>query len=378
MAQASQALIERADDVLSTTMATLGYPPETQLAVDDPDDVTSLIELALEMVVEQLEGSGEEPAATAALGRCLVALGRLQRETQACVESERLDALVNVHEGLARVGQLASVPEVVEEAAKELCLSGRFDRTIMFWLSDGRLRVAAVHAQDQADREHAAHAVHAGASLTPGLAETEVVRRRAVLLVGEGADDGRPSAWPQLRGGSAHVIAPLVSAGQVVGLVEADRQRSGRGLRRIDRDVCGAFAMGLGYALDRAVLNQRLQSQRTEFQRLVRATDAVIADFDDSRDWFRDTGHGPAAPMAATLLAPVSPRLETTLSAREIDVLEALASGATNAQIAARLFITEETVKSHVKRILRKLGASNRAEAVSRFLRLAGPADTPR
>jgi DNA-binding NarL/FixJ family response regulator len=46
-----------------------------------------------------------------------------------------------------------------------------------------------------------------------------------------------------------------------------------------------------------------------------------------------------------------------------------MAAGATNALIARELFISEGTVKSHVKRILRKLNASNRAEAVSRYLR---------
>jgi DNA-binding NarL/FixJ family response regulator len=44
-----------------------------------------------------------------------------------------------------------------------------------------------------------------------------------------------------------------------------------------------------------------------------------------------------------------------------------LASGKTNAQIATVLFVTEGTVKSHVKHILRKLGATNRTEAVARF-----------
>jgi len=46
-----------------------------------------------------------------------------------------------------------------------------------------------------------------------------------------------------------------------------------------------------------------------------------------------------------------------------------LVDGETNAGIARRLFIAESTAKAHVKHILRKIGASNRAEAVSRYLR---------
>ena len=45
------------------------------------------------------------------------------------------------------------------------------------------------------------------------------------------------------------------------------------------------------------------------------------------------------------------------------------ANGSTNPRIAERLFITEATVKSHVGQILRKLGVTNRVEAVSLYLR---------
>ena len=57
------------------------------------------------------------------------------------------------------------------------------------------------------------------------------------------------------------------------------------------------------------------------------------------------------------------------LSSREIQVLEKIAIGKKNGQIAALLFITEETVKNHVKHILEKLGASDRTEAVTIGLR---------
>ncbi len=54
------------------------------------------------------------------------------------------------------------------------------------------------------------------------------------------------------------------------------------------------------------------------------------------------------------------------ISKREIDVLDALAKGLTTAQIAAHLFVSENTIKTHIRHILEKLDASNRAEAVSK------------
>jgi DNA-binding NarL/FixJ family response regulator len=61
---------------------------------------------------------------------------------------------------------------------------------------------------------------------------------------------------------------------------------------------------------------------------------------------------------------------EVALSKREMDVLNCLAKGMTSAQIANDLFISENTVKTHVRHILEKLEASNRAEAVSRAIQL--------
>ena len=53
------------------------------------------------------------------------------------------------------------------------------------------------------------------------------------------------------------------------------------------------------------------------------------------------------------------------LSKREVDVLQKIAGGNRNGDIAELLFISEETVKGHVKHIMEKLGASDRTEAVA-------------
>lgn len=57
------------------------------------------------------------------------------------------------------------------------------------------------------------------------------------------------------------------------------------------------------------------------------------------------------------------------LTAREVEVLRAIAGGNRNRDIAEHLFISEETVKVHVKHVMEKLGASDRTEAVAIGLR---------
>ncbi len=51
-------------------------------------------------------------------------------------------------------------------------------------------------------------------------------------------------------------------------------------------------------------------------------------------------------------------------------MIDLLVSGATNAVVAHQLVVSEGTVKSHLKRILRKLHVTNRAEAVAKYLHI--------
>jgi DNA-binding NarL/FixJ family response regulator len=70
--------------------------------------------------------------------------------------------------------------------------------------------------------------------------------------------------------------------------------------------------------------------------------------------------------LAARLAEHMS---DEDLTAREIEVLGQIAGGNRNRDIAEKLFITEETVKVHIKHIMEKLGASDRTQAVAIGLR---------
>ena len=78
-----------------------------------------------------------------------------------------------------------------------------------------------------------------------------------------------------------------------------------------------------------------------------------------------DARVGSLARLPARMPPPAS---LSQLSAREFDVLAEMAKGMDNARIAQRLFISNDTVKTHVKAILRKLGARDRAHAVAMVL----------
>ena len=82
----------------------------------------------------------------------------------------------------------------------------------------------------------------------------------------------------------------------------------------------------------------------------------------------RAAAHGEAVlspSVAARLMSRFRAPGAGPLSQRELEVLELVASGATNREAAARLFITEATVKTHLLNIYAKLGVGDRAAAVA-------------
>lgn len=75
----------------------------------------------------------------------------------------------------------------------------------------------------------------------------------------------------------------------------------------------------------------------------------------------------PAAAQPASTALGIGRRL--TLTERELQVLRGMADGKSNAEIGRDLFVSEDTVKTHARRLFRKLGARDRAHAVAAAFR---------
>jgi DNA-binding CsgD family transcriptional regulator len=220
------------------------------------------------------------------------------------------------------------------------------------------------------------------ARLEHTLIETELLRRRRATMVLDAHLHPRvDKATAELMGWRAYAAAPIVVGSQVVGVIHADRGRD-ESLDVLDRDVLWEFATGLAQAYESATLRRTLRDERDQMREFLEWLRVRSSQLTDAPVTLSAGGHAPAAPPAPLpdsggAGAARSGRDDRVvfaglLTRRELDVLRLMADGATNRQIADALVISRGTVKFHAGSILRKLHAANRAEAVTRYLRLMG------
>jgi DNA-binding NarL/FixJ family response regulator len=146
----------------------------------------------------------------------------------------------------------------------------------------------------------------------------------------------------------------------------------------LDRDVLWEFATGLAQAYESSTLRRTLRDERDQMREFLEWLRARSSELTDAPVTLAAGGHtrvAPPAPLPEPAGAGVRDDrvvFEGLLTRRELDVLRLIAEGSTNRQVADALVISSGTVKFHVNSILRKLHAANRAEAVTRYLRLMG------
>jgi DNA-binding CsgD family transcriptional regulator len=306
-------------------------------------------------------------------------LGVVVAELRRRLLTDQSDTQARVRDELAALGGFRSVAEILDAAPRALCVAAGFDRALISSVRGSTWLPLRLHVErgagDPVNVAFSESLRGRAIPLTSTMPEAEVLRRRAPALVLDAqAEPGLFRPFVEVSGAREYVVASVQADDAVLGLVHADRQSSGRPLSAADRDLAQAFADGLGLLIERAVAVERLTLQHEQVAAALSAAHAASAGLAAVPPRL-ERAVGSATPIdeprRLVLDGPTAlPRPLDCLTPREHDVLRQLASGATNAEIATRLTVSETTVKSHVKHILRKLRAANRAEAIARYLHL--------
>jgi len=304
------------------------------------------------------------------------ALERLRHRFEA-----RFEALERVTAAIAELREVTSPREMFLRAPAALCAGSAFERAILSLVKGGRMVAEAVFVAGQ-DRAAAGMLAQLQANplrLEHTLIETELLRRRrATIVVDADVHPRVDRETARLMGWRSYAAAPLVVGSQVAGVIHADRG-PGQPLDVLDRDVLWEFATGLAQAYESTSLRRTLRGERDQMRQFLDWLGARSSELTDAPVTLSAGGHTPLPPPPPLPESSPAGRgrddrvvFEGLLTRRELDVLRLLAEGATNRAIADALVISSGTVKFHVNSILRKLRAANRAEAVTRYLRLMG------
>jgi DNA-binding CsgD family transcriptional regulator len=298
--------------------------------------------------------------------------GQLQR-IEARRAAAQMEALVRIQEGLVRLRECESPQELIEAAPRELLATCGFTRAMVsrvrgsLWVPEVLEVAGGVDPNEEAFQRF----VHgAEIPLAHMLMETELVRRRIPVLVSD--PYGHPRTYKpivEVARSTSYAAAPIMPTSRVIGFFHADRFGQELPVSAEDRDNLWVFAEHFGLMYERSILVERLESQRSHLHDLLSEAVTAIDEICNAEIGLARSEQEPK-PAAATLGLPS--RMAALLTAREQEVLELMATGATNGQIARELVVSEGTVKSHVKRILRKLRVDNRGGAVARYLHLVG------
>jgi LuxR family transcriptional regulator, regulator of acetate metabolism len=314
-----------------------------------------------------------------------------QHELSAAEVEERLDrlrVLEAVHEAADRLADAGPVSEIVDRAPAEACRALGLDRCVLSRIDDGQLVAEAIHCGDGAGDAAQALAALQETPVRLGypLLEAEMLRRRRPIIVEEpdGPEEAGRHAFADVMAWGEHVATPIVLEGRVIGFLHGDRVAARTPLRATERDGLWRFALTFATVFERAVLRRRLRVQRQELRQVASWADARTSELSDGAIDLaveRDAPGGDETSRGGGPGGGGDAALRDLMTRRELEVLEHMVHGETNADIARALVVSEGTVKFHVKNILRKLHASNRAEATSRYLRLSlrqGEGDGPR
>jgi DNA-binding CsgD family transcriptional regulator len=305
-----------------------------------------------------------------------VARDRLRARFQA-----RFDGLDRARAAVDGLRSLTSPATMLARAPEALCGASTFRRSLLSVVTDGQMLAQAAHfSADHTGAEAALEHLRARPlRLEHPLIETEMLRRRRATIVTDAPVHARVDpGMLAVMGWRAYAAAPLVVGANVIGVLHADRGRD-QDLDVLDRDVLWEFTSALAQAYESASLRRALRHEREQMRSFLDWLGARSGELTDAPIRLATVARTPRASSSALAEPPLASTrrddravFEGLLTRRELDVLRLLADGCSNRAIAEALVISDGTVKFHVNRILRKLRVANRAQAVSRYLRLLG------
>jgi DNA-binding CsgD family transcriptional regulator len=366
-------MLGQAESIIASVRAQLARPRGDRPS--EPELLNArLSELGAELRAAVRDRAAADPAAAASLLELVYEAAELPTQLRERDLSERLEVLARIRESMEQLHECGTPEELIDAAPGELCRACGFSRAMISRIRGSRWVpevYEAVPGMDPEEDVFRAWIEQTEIPLEHMLIETELVRRRMPALISDPLNDPRTFKDIVTRGRTeAYVAAPIIPDGRAIGFLHADK--IGREpVTTEDRDNIWTFAQQFGLIYHRAVLVERLAAQRAQLHDAFAGAEQVIENLRDTEIELGRTVHRiPEATAAAALFRPAESRLDTLLTRREREVLELITSGSTNVRIAEQLVISEGTVKSHVKHILRKLHVGNRAEAVSRYLQL--------
>ena len=291
-----------------------------------------------------MAGTGQSERLTAHLGR-VVSARALRR---------RLSAAIDVGALFALAGELA-------------CSEYGFDRGLVLSVAGSRLTAEATDAlaSDASDRLRR-QVLAAPVILTHDAYESELIRLRRPTRELRPTQPSTLARALELRN---FTLAPIAPESQVLALLVVDREQP---VGAVETAEIAAFADVVAGALAHVVLRARQQELTSDLRHLIASTQAFMRELLDAPVVLPShDGHRPTFPLTGPLGQGAASGLEGLLSDSETRIAALLVQGRSNREIADELIVSPETVKAHVARILRKLGAANRVEAVATIMRRA-------
>jgi DNA-binding CsgD family transcriptional regulator/GAF domain-containing protein len=319
--------------------------------------------------LEQLDDGDERAQALTVLAlRSSDLEGDVRRHDSALRAQRHAD----VEECLGRLRRLHS-SQLIDRLCEEVVRSCGFTRSMLSRIEGNAWRPWMVHFEGdpESGREFLAWIRDRNITLEEPTLESSLVAEPRPEIILDAAADPR-SFKPLVAAGhvTSYVVAPIVPAGRVVGLLHADHGATGRDADLVDRDVLWTFAEGFGRLYERAVLLERIRAQHRSVRELFEMAEGTMESLTEAEIELVPRDEDEATPpegMPFAEVLPVPASIDELLTAKEQEVLALMVRGFSNAAIAEHLVIKVGTAKSHVKQILRKLGAVNRSAAISKY-----------